>query len=163
MVFDRVVEQSCANHIGVGEAVMGHYPERHPQEVVDIRFALSAVVGVEPSGKVERPGDLLPDGGGKAFGFGGEPRSQTCLAVGGGDRVQGSGGDQSPFCRAQPAVRHRPLPRSRCPVGQRLAAVGVARPFWCPIPSIHLLLSVSQRQPFSPCPQPTRSCIILTV
>ncbi len=55
VIFDRVVQQRGADHVGVAHAVVRHDPDRHPQQVVDVRLAVPAIAGVQPGGQVQRP------------------------------------------------------------------------------------------------------------
>jgi hypothetical protein len=48
VILDRVVQQGGADHVAVAHAVVRHDPDRHPEQVVDVRFPLAAVGGVQP-------------------------------------------------------------------------------------------------------------------
>ena len=41
MVFDRVVEQRGAGDVGVADVVVADDPQRDPEGMVDVRFALA--------------------------------------------------------------------------------------------------------------------------
>jgi hypothetical protein len=97
VILDRVVQQRRADHVGVGDPVVGHDPDGHPEQVVDVWFALAPVARVQPGGEIQRLADPGPVGGGQARGLDGEALAQSGLAVQGGDRVQRHGCQQPPF------------------------------------------------------------------
>ena len=95
MVLDRVVEQGGADDVDVADAVMADDPQRHAQQVVDVRLTLPPVGGVQVPGELQRPRGLLPAGRvGEPGELGGEPGPQPLLPVHGRDRVQRHHRDQ---------------------------------------------------------------------
>jgi hypothetical protein len=102
MVFDRVVQQRGAGYVRVGDPVAGDDPDRHPQQVIDIRFALPPVGRVQPRCQRQRIHNAATIGGPEGRDLHAQAFAQPGLAVYGGDRVQRHRGQQSPFGRAQP-------------------------------------------------------------
>ena len=89
VVFHRVVQQRRADDVGVADAVMADDPQRDPQQVVDVRFALAPVCSMQAPGQLQRFADLLPAGRVvKPPGLDGQPRPQPLLAVNSGDGMQ---------------------------------------------------------------------------
>ena len=62
VVFDRVVEQRRAGDAGVTDVVVADDPQRDPERMVNIRFALALVSFVKLRGKLQRSAGLLPVG-----------------------------------------------------------------------------------------------------
>ena len=89
VIFHRVVQQGGGHHVGVVHAVVRHDPDRHPEQVVDVRLPLPAVGGVQPRRKVQGLVQATLVRLGPGLDLGREPGSQSLLAVGRGDRVQG--------------------------------------------------------------------------
>ena len=82
VVLDRVVQQGGADDVGIVDAVVADDPQRHAQQVVDVRLALAAVSGVQPPGQIQRP--LRPAAAvrvGQPGDLGGEPGPQPRLPV----------------------------------------------------------------------------------
>ena len=95
MILDRVVEQGRADHVDVVDAVVAHDPQRHPQQVIDVRLTLAPVGGMQIPRELQRPRGLLPAGRVREpRDLGGEPGPQPLLAVHGRDRVQRHHRDQ---------------------------------------------------------------------
>ena len=68
---------------------MADDPQRDPQQVVAVRFALAPVCSMQAPGQLQRFADLLPAGRiVKPAGFDGQPRPQPLLAVNSGDGMQ---------------------------------------------------------------------------
>ena len=134
IVLDRVVEQGGADHVDVVDAVVADDPQRHAQQVIDVRLTLTPVGGMQIPGELQRPGRLLAGGRVREPGdLGGEPGPQPLLAVHGRDRVQrhhrdqlqirlidGTAAARRPAVRAGP-VRAAALPVSRLPGPDQLA------------------------------------------
>lgn len=62
MVLDRVVQQPGDDHVHVPHLVVVHQPDRHPQQVVEVRLAYPAVVAVQVGSQVERLGQPVAGG-----------------------------------------------------------------------------------------------------
>ena len=97
VVLHRVVQQGGAGHVGVAHAVVRHDPDRHPQQVVDVRLAFPAVGGVQPARQVEGAVEAAPVRLGPRPDVGREPCPQALLAVRRGDRVQRHGRHELPL------------------------------------------------------------------
>ena len=65
VIFHRVVQQGGAGDVGVVHAIVGHDPDRHPEQVVKVRFAFPAVGGVQLGGQVKDLTEALPIRAGK--------------------------------------------------------------------------------------------------
>jgi len=50
VVFDGVVQQGCADDVGIMDAVVADDPDGDAEKVVDVGLALAAVGGVQPGG-----------------------------------------------------------------------------------------------------------------
>ena len=77
VILHRVVQQGGADHVGVVDAVVGHDPDRHPEQVVDVRLPLPAVGGVQPSGQSQGLVQAAPIRPGPPLDLDGEPGTQA--------------------------------------------------------------------------------------
>jgi hypothetical protein len=97
MIFDRVVQERGADHVGVADAVVRHDPDRHPEQVVDVRLPFSAVGGVQPGRQVQGLVQAALVLIGQRCDLRREPLPQALLAVGRGNSVQRHRGHQPPL------------------------------------------------------------------
>jgi hypothetical protein len=98
VVFDRVVEQSRADDVGIAYLVVADDPECYTKEVVEIRFALAMVQCVEPPRELQRLLGLPPTSlVAESSGFGRESFAQPSFAVQCGDRMQRHHVDDAPL------------------------------------------------------------------
>jgi hypothetical protein len=88
LILDSVVQQPGDQHVGVGDAVVTQHPQGHPEQVVEVRLAGTALPGVQFS----RPGAGVGDSAavilGDAVEVQGESAAQAGLSVEFGDGVQ---------------------------------------------------------------------------
>ena len=95
MVLDRVVEQGGADDVDVADAVVAGDPQRHPQQVIDVRLTLAAVPGMQIPRELQRSCGLLLAGRVREpRDLSGEPGPQPLLPVHGSDSVQRHHRDQ---------------------------------------------------------------------
>ena len=88
VIFHRIVQEGGDHRVGVVHAVMGHDPDRHPEQVVEVGLPIPAVGGVQPRREVQGliQAALILLG---LLDLGREPGSEPLLfAIGRGDRVQ---------------------------------------------------------------------------
>jgi hypothetical protein len=104
VVFDRIVQQCGADHVGVGDAVVADDPDGDPQQVIEVGLTLSLVGGVQPCGEVQCPAKSLLVRFGQAGYLDREPVPQPGFAVPGRDRVQRHGGQEPPFAGVHAAT-----------------------------------------------------------
>ena len=99
MVLDRVVQQGGADDVDVVDAVVAGDPQRHAQQVIDVRLTLAAVPGVQIPRELQRSCGLLLAGRVREpRDLSGEPDPQPLLAVHGSDSVQRHHRDKPQIC-----------------------------------------------------------------
>ena len=126
MILNRVMEQRGADDVDVTDAVVAGDPQRHAQQVIDVRLTLAAVPGMQIPRQLQRPGGLLPANRVREpRDLSGEPGPQPLLAVHGRDSVQRHHRDQLQIrVIGGMAAAGRPAGRARA---IRVAAFTVSR------------------------------------
>jgi hypothetical protein len=111
VILHRVVQQGGADHVGIVDAVVGDDPDRHPEQVIDIRLPVPAVRGVQAPGQVQGLVQTALVRAGPRLDLDFEPGTQSLLAVGRGDRVQRHGRHQPPLATVHALeLAHRVTP-----------------------------------------------------